>query len=876
MRPPSPPNPPWRATGGTAGDGPDTPLPSGTGYPTYPPGNGPSSEWPLSPHFYEEALDAAMGLVHADGGELAVLDDTRQRLVLRARRTRPRLDANLGSFGGRAPNSRPSVGAPAPRDPRRSGALDPLLSIEQQTTDLLPGILLTKSYRPGERLIGFTWQRGEPVIMRAEECRQLPGTSAPADTDAPWHLAVPIFRPDSFAQPRANRQIIGVIAVHNHDPLWSFSPRDVELLGLHADRVACTMEAAELARLNEGQTALLEVLRGAAGTAPELPTLAVRICEVVRQSIDAPSFALLLAPERAAQERADELTFALAERDNQPLAPPPIAAANLPRWWSTVRTGRSVCISAPEDRALHPEYARLGFGPDESVASLLAAPLVVGKSLLGVIVAGSPTPDVYDAEHTRLFGAIARAAAIVIEHARLSDETRRSLQQTREKAAQLSVLNNAVLTLNASLDLDVTLRALVRQAQGLTSAQVCAVFLVDDLGTALVGRTSNVDLLPGPSGSSPGPLALDQVRIPFTWRNIGSALSTEHYLLYDDLDGEWNHEGSLGRMLTAERMHQALVLPVIAQRDHPLGALVVYTPGHHVHFPSEEIGLLQGLAGQAAIAISNARLYQQLEVAYERQKELDRYKDEFILTVSHEFRTPLTAIEGYVSLISRHADHLPKDKLEQFSLEIRQATAQLSAMIGTLADANRMSSQPPAVTLVSVRVRAAAEAALRKQPPGAAERVDIQIPERLWVLADVERLETVLSNLLSNALKYSPAAEPCVVAAREESRAVLARANRPHAQPEGAPDRWIVVRVEDRGEGIAAGEISQLFQKFVRLKRSLTTAVRGTGLGLWLCRQYVEAMGGDIWAESVVNEGSTFSFCLPATPAPASAPGEAP
>jgi signal transduction histidine kinase len=821
-----------------------------------------SSGWPLSPHLYDEALDAAIGLVHADGGELAVLDESRQRLVLRARRTHPRPDASLGSFGARAPNSRPPVAPPAVRDPRGSATLDPLLSIEQQATDLLPGILLTRTYRPGERLIGFAWQRGEPVIMRGEECRALPGGTAPADTDASWHLAVPIFRPDSFAQPRANRQIVGIIAVHTRDPLWPFSPRDVELLGLHADRIAFTMEAAALAMLNEGQTALLGTLRGSASAAPELPGLFLRVSEVVRQSIDAPSFALMLFQDR------DEMAFALAERDHEPLSPLPIATAALPRWWSQVRLGRTVCVAAPEDRALHPDSTVLGWGGAEPVQSLLAAPLTTGTTLLGAIVAGSQAPDAYDAEHARLFGAVARAAAIVIEHAYLADETRRSLHQTREKAEQLSVLNNAVLTLNASLDLDTTLQALVRQAKGLTSAQVCSVFLLDEGGTALVGRTSNVDSHHSPGAATTGPLALDHVRIPLAWRNIGVELVTQHYLLFDDLDTEWHPESSLGRLLAAERVKEALVLPVMAHQGMPLGALLVYTPGQHHHFPSEEIGLLQGLAGQAAIAINNARLYQQLEAAYERQKELDRYKDEFILTVSHEFRTPLTAIDGYVSLISKHVDRLSREKLEQFAGEIRQASNHLASMIGTLADASRMTSQPPMVNPVPVRVRHAAESAIRRQPPGADQRVELLTPDTLWVAADPERLEMVFSNLLSNALKYSPAPQPCQVLAREETRESLARAGHLHAAAEGAAERWVVISVVDRGEGIPTDDQAQLFQKFVRLKRSLTTSVRGTGLGLWICRQYVDAMGGDIWVESALGEGSTFRFCLPATTAP--------
>jgi signal transduction histidine kinase len=107
-----------------------------------------------------------------------------------------------------------------------------------------------------------------------------------------------------------------------------------------------------------------------------------------------------------------------------------------------------------------------------------------------------------------------------------------------------------------------------------------------------------------------------------------------------------------------------------------------------------------------------------------------------------------------------------------------------------------------------------------------------------------------------------------MVAARLESRDALARAGRAHAAQESASEQWVVVSVTDRGDGISPEDQNRLFQKFVRLSRSLTTSVRGTGLGLWICHQYIAAMGGDIWVESVVGEGSTFRFCLPELSAP--------
>jgi signal transduction histidine kinase len=879
----------------SASQPPPHPRTSGVSFPTTgdapPPGGSASGhggadhggEPPIAPEFFAEALDAAMALVHADSGELATLDDTRQRLVLRARRTRPRLESTFGGIGAIGTPSRISQPLLANIVTR-----DAMGEIDQQATDLLPGVMLTRTYRPGERLIGYTWQRGDAVIMRGEDCRALYSGTAPADPDAPWHLAVPIHRPGPFSSPRASRQIIGVIAVHNRDPLWQFSARDVELLTLHADRVAGSMKANEMAWLNEGQAALLDVLRGTSGSMPELPGLYLRVRDVVRRLIDAPSFGLL----KYDQSR-DELVFALAERDERPVATTPFAAAAAPRWWPEVRAGRMVCVTAPEDYALHHDYCVLGFGGDDAVQSLMAAPLVVGKTLMGAIVAGSPRTDSYPPEHVKLFKTVAWSAAVVIENAELSARNIRALQQARVKAEQLSILNNSALTLNASLDLPTTLRQLARQAKGLTDAQMCRVFLLNDEGTAFVSRATNLDRdRPAPAAQEPGAPASEDVvespEIPWGWRDLGLLLRTQQYVHWDDLASEWNAATPLGRLLGEERVSATLIVPIVApererpdevashdrqeqQRVETLGALWVYTPGVRHSFPAEQIVLLEGLASQAAIAITNAKLFRQVEQAYERQKELDRYKDEFILTVSHEFRTPLTAIDGYVGLIGRHGPNLPKEKLEQFAQEIRLATSQLASMINMLADANRMTSQQLQLTLRPVHLQTVAQTAMRQQPPQSQARIHMAVDSDIWVPADPERLNQVVSNLLSNALKYSPEAMPCEVGARVESREALARAGRVHAAMDGAPARWVVVTVTDHGDGVAPEEQQRLFQKFVRLARSLVTSVRGTGLGLWICRQYVEAMGGDIWVESAVNEGSRFSFSLPLGTPPAGA-----
>ena len=835
-------------------------------------------------NIFADALDGAMALVRADGGEIAILDDVRQVLVLRARRTRPRLDAGaLGSYGAPSRQSQPHPAFPA-RAPQSaplpglpSGSLGRMqlpssftgatatgadestqrAEFEGESTQLLPSTLLMRTYRRGERLIGLCWQLAEPITMRGEDCRMLPGGSAPLDPDAPWHLAVPILRPGPLnptATQRTTSDVIGVISVYNRDPLWSFSPRDVELLTLHADRIARALNAADLARQNQSQSDLLKVL-GAEVTVSEEQNVYQRMRDVVRRNFDAPSFAILLC-----HPRQDAVLFVLAERDWTPITVGWQPAASLPPWWNAVRAGIPVRVSTPEECALHAEYCVLGWGGDQPVQSILAAPLTFHNTLLGAIVAGSPRSDAYAPEHETLFTTIANSAAILIQNALLADETRQFLARTREKERQLSLLNNAVLTLNASLDLDTTVEALARQTAHITEVPGSAVFLLDESGDSLVARAAY-------RGHESLPLPEEAVLIPATWQGIDKMLENGQFLALDTLDNEWNNDTAFGRLLETWNVTSCLALP-LTHNDKGIGVLLVYVPGQRHIFSSEEIGLLQGLASQAAGAISNAKLYAQLQRAYERQKELDRLKDEFILTVSHEFRTPVTAIEGYVTLITRHGHKLEQAKLDQFASEIHIATEQLMGMINMLHDANSIDNAPLVITPFPLNVRQTAERAFAAQSPEAKARLQLDIPDDLWVMGDAERLTHVFSNLISNAIKYSPSHQPCQITARIETRGQLAQQGRVRAQAHDAPERWVVVGVRDKGDGISPEDQERLFQKFVRLARSLTTSVRGTGLGLWICRKYVEAMGGDIWVESEFGKGAHFQFSLPAATAP--------
>ncbi|HKV82907.1 MAG TPA: GAF domain-containing protein [Ktedonobacterales bacterium] len=827
--------------------------------------------------FFAQALEGAMALTHADGGELAMLDDTRQVLVLRARHTHPRVDPTaLGPMGRPSRASQPSASHPAYSaaqssfggiPTRRSdpgagqsyaGVEDESGQIEIQSTVLLPATMISRTYRRGERLIGQCWERGEPLMMTHDQCRRLPAGSAPPDPDAPHHLAAPIRRPLSLATLYPNTDILGVISLFNRDPLWSFTSRDVEQLTLHADRVARALRAADLARQNQSQAELLDLLASEASNPDAHFSLYPRLRDVVRRLIDAPTFAVLLY-----DQHTDTVSFELAERDNQPVPGGDFPAKALPPWWSVVRAGRDLRVSAPEERAAHPELCALGWGSDQPVASIMAAPLITGNTLIGAIVAGSPRLDVYAPEHARAFATIARSSAIVVQNMRLSRERSLALEKTRAKQEQLAALNNAMLAVNDELDPDKTLSSLVTQASHLTQATHCLALIYESKTppARFEGR-----FVCAKSGHEATPVS--ELTIPGEWRRLDQMLLGESFAFLDDLDGEWADESPVGRLLAERQIRAALVVPI--QKDETLlGALMVYTPGQRHHFNPDETILLRGLVSQAANALTNANLYQeqhilnfQLREMLERQKIVDQMKEDFILMISHEFRTPVTAIDGYVTLIGRHGHKLEQEKLDTFASEIRQATGQLMGMISKLSDAYKLSNEPVHAPR-PVDLRHEAEVAIGLLAPEDKARLMLRTPDGLWALADNERLISVFTNLLSNAIKYSPSDKPVQITAQAVARETLAAQGRPHALLDGAPEQWAVVGVRDHGPGITEEDQRKLFLKFGRLPRSLTTSVRGTGLGLWICHQNVTTMGGDIWVESEYGKGSLFQFSLP-------------
>ena len=227
-----------------------------------------------------------------------------------------------------------------------------------------------------------------------------------------------------------------------------------------------------------------------------------------------------------------------------------------------------------------------------------------------------------------------------------------------------------------------------------------------------------------------------------------------------------------------------------------------------------------------------------------RLKELDRIKSEFVSIVSHDLRTPLTAIRGYVSLLPRVGPLT--DQQQEFVSRVERSMDSIVDLIADLLDIGKieagvdweMASVPLHAVVREVVDRLQANADLHQQT------LSVNVPDLSPVLGNQRRLEQVVANLVSNAIKYTPDLGRIDVALHED-------------------DGFLVLQVSDTGIGISLEDQRRIFDKFYRVESEATERIGGTGLGLSIVRAIVKKHSGRVWVHSELGKGSTFTVLLP-------------
>ncbi len=450
------------------------------------------------------------------------------------------------------------------------------------------------------------------------------------------------------------------------------------------------------------------------------------------------------------------------------------------------------------DDGLPPEIVR-----QFEVRPYLALALREGENLIGVVIIEGP-PDLL-VERIDEF-------TVLTEYVMLFLANARAYEREMARAREAEILLEAAQVLAGTADLTGVLARVAQDCAKLVGFDRCSIFLVDEDGVARPTMSQFAD------GHVDETAWAGFRRLPPTSPAIDMVVETGRPAVYED-------PGAVPDLISPETVERfglktAVYVPLVAWGE-TLGVAVLddRTPRR---VTQQQVKLAQGVAAHGAVAIGLSRLLERERAAKERLLDLDRLKTAFVATVSHELRTPLTTIVGFGQILG---EMLTEPEPREFAELITRESSHLEAMVGNLLDVSRLEAGAlhlqPATVDVGEIVGEACNLAEYLFPD---RRFLLQTDPDLTLEADGKRLRRVFVNLLENAAKYSPAGTPVEITARRVA------------------DR-IEVTITDRGAGIPEDQRKAVFERFYRID---PTAVAGTGIGLYLVKELVEAHGGEV------------------------------
>lgn len=326
---------------------------------------------------------------------------------------------------------------------------------------------------------------------------------------------------------------------------------------------------------------------------------------------------------------------------------------------------------------------------------------------------------------------------------------------------------------------------------------------------------------------------------------IGQVVATGYPSMMTDVRSSLDVANSSTYYGSSAKLASLLVLPLRTRREM-IGALVIAASDPSRAMTDDKLPLAEVLAERASLAIENAKLYTEQVEARRKVEDLSRLKDEFLSIASHELRTPVTSIKGYTQLakmLIKEGDLATSEEYLDIALD---QIDRMSRLILELLDVSRIETgrleirREPIAWAQFVR-----DVVHRHHTAVSDRRFHVSVPDEARIVAgDRDRLEQVLGNLLENAVKYSPEGSDVTVTVETRGDS-------------------LVTAVCDRGIGIPADELAQVFERFHRGRHVSSTNYGGLGLGLYITKQIVERHGGAIWVESKEGYGTTFYFSLP-------------
>ena len=402
----------------------------------------------------------------------------------------------------------------------------------------------------------------------------------------------------------------------------------------------------------------------------------------------------------------------------------------------------------------------------------------------------------------------------------------------RRLVVRLSRLVEVSVTLNSTLEPQRLLEFLIRSAADLLESEAASILLVDEKSQQLYFAAA--------TGSDPAELR--KIPVPLEGSIAGTVFREDRPLIINEVAGDPRHYRQVG-----ERIHfetRTLIGVPMRMRERRIGVIEAVNKRKGA-FDENDLQTLSIIASQAAVAIHNANLIDALQRAYDELGKLDKMKSDFIAIASHELRTPLGVILGYAALLKEDADQATSEH----AAAVLNSALRMRALIEAMTNMNmlRVGSAEMAMTVqalspiveaacdeLGMLIRAKGQTLQRHTPP-----------EPLRAMTDGPKLTMALTNLLNNAMRFTPAGGSIDLGLERHGS-----------------EAWL--RVRDSGVGIPVDQLERVFDQFYQVENHMTRRHEGIGLGLAIVRAIAQAHGGRVWAESQgVGQGSTFTIALP-------------
>ncbi|MDP2412658.1 GAF domain-containing protein [Daejeonella sp.] len=646
----------------------------------------------------------------------------------------------------------------------------------------------------------------------------------------------------------------GSVSLQNVDKEHAFGESDVRLLTTLTNSMSVALENARLfdetnrlLKETEQRTTELAVINSVQeGLVREMDIQAIyeivgnRICDL----FDIQTVLIRTFDHKTGNEH---WRYAIEKGERHYSEPRPIIWANK----QIIKTKKALLINRDYLETAK-KYGGSGVSMGQPPKSAVFVPMLVGDVVKGsVSLQNVDREGAFSEPDLRLLTTLTNSMSVALENARLFDETTHLLSEAKQRATELSTVNNISKALASQLNTDELIQFVGDQMKQLFNANIVYLALLNQKTGVISFAYQYGEVMPS--------------------RLIGDGLTSniiltgEALLINKDIQ-ERTEEMGIQQMGLPAASYLGVPIPV---GDDIVGVLSVQSTEQENRFNEDDQRLLSTIAASVGVALNNATLFEDVkqakmeaEAASKAAEKANDAKSAFLSTVSHELRTPLTSVLGFAKIIRKRLDEKifptvdrtdPKtDKvvhqiIENLGVVISEGE-RLTHLINDVLDlakieAGKMEWNVEDVSLSEVAERAiSATASLFNQK---SLKLEKQIEADLQPIAgDRDKLIQVIINLISNAVKFT------------DKGSVLCKVYRDGDE--------LIVGITDTGIGIAAEDYAAVFEQFKQVGGdTLTDKPKGTGLGLPICKEIVEHHGGRIWLESKLGKGSTFSFALP-------------